>query len=266
MIVVLRYVLPGFLLLICLVACSSLPARRPLSGPESLLVSDSFMEMSGRQRQCKSSVDADITVTLDSKFYSGTTSGYFQAMAPAFLKIVGINPFGQPWGVFVSDGDHFEYALLNESRSYNGKVDSESFRRFTPSGFDPGLSFYSLTAKQAPGKFRILSTSGEPDGNGAWLELEHINDNRHSLVLFDPDTQLIHQYLQLDQEGEVAMKIVYGDYYHGPCNLPGHITISGSGRAGKLQLRLKEWRTDTPFSSADFELELPPGFTKETVN
>ncbi len=260
------HVLLGFWLLVFLSGCAGLPGRLPHSGPESLLVRQSFKEMVGQQRQCKNSVDADITITLDSSLYSGTMSGYLQAKAPAFLKLVGINPFGQPLVVLVSDGENFSYALLSESLSYEGRVDSEAFRRFAPTGFDPATSFYPLTGKLAPGEVRILATSSDQEGRGAWLELESIQDNIHSLVLFEPERQLIRQYLQFNEDGKVALKIGYGDYSAGPCSLPGLITITSSDHAGELLIRLRDWQTDTPFSAADFALELPPVFKRVKVN
>lgn len=266
MIAAFRYVLPGVWLLVLLAGCSGLPARLPFSGPESLLVRTSFKEMVGRQKQCESSVDAAITVTFDSRFYSGTMSGYLQAKAPASLKLVGINPFGQPLVVLVSDGEHFKYALLNESLSYEGKVGSAAFQQFAPAGFDAGGSFYTLTGKLAPGEVLIVATSNDRDGRGAWLELEHLQDKRRSLVLFDPQHQLLRQYLQFDEKGKVTLKISYGDYHPGPCRLPGLITITSSEHAGELQIRLNDWRTDTPFSAADFEFEIPPGFKRVKVN
>lgn len=266
MIMVCRHLLLGFGLLFFLSGCAGLPARLPHSGPESLLVRESFKEMVGRQRQCEGSVDADITITLDSRFYSGTMSGYLQAKAPAFLKLVGINPFGQPLVVLVSDGESFSYASLSESLSYDGRVDSEAFQRFVPSGFDPGTSFYPLTGKLAPGEVRILATSSDQEKRGDWLELEDIQDNIHSLVLFEPERQLIRQYLQFNEDGKVTLKISYGDYSPGPCSLPGLITINSSDHSGELVLRLRDWQTETPFSAADFVLELPPVFKRVNLN
>ncbi|MEN8135243.1 MAG: hypothetical protein ABFS18_06865 [Thermodesulfobacteriota bacterium] len=261
-----RHVLLCFWLVIFLSSCAGLPARLPHSGPESLLVRQSFKELVGRQRQCESSVDAEITITLDSRWYSGTMSGYLQAKAPAFLKLVGINPFGQPLVVLVSDGESFSYASLSESLSYDGRVDSDTFQRFVPTGFDPSTSFYPLTGKLAPGEMRILTTSSDQEGRGAWLELENIQDNIHSLVLFEPERQLIRQYLRLNEDGKVTLKIGYNDYYPGPCSLPGLVTISSSDHAGELSIRLHDWQTDTPFSAADFALELPPVFKRVKVN
>ena len=266
MITVVRYVLQGFCLLALLSGCAALPARLPLSESESSLVRESFKEMVGKQRQCKSSVDAEITVTFASKFYAGTMGGYLQAKAPSSLKLVGINPFGQPLVVLVSDGTHFNYALLSESLSYDGNVDSDAFRRFAPSGFDPGSSFYTLTGKLAPGEVRILATNNDQEGRGAWVEIEGVQDNIRRLVLFDPERQLIRQYLQFNEKGEVTLQIGYGEHYPGVCSLPGLITITSSDHSGELLVRLNDWQTDTSFSTADFELELPPDFKRVQVN
>jgi hypothetical protein len=254
------------LLLAALVhGCSGLPARIPLSGPESMQVRRSFKEMAARQGQCSSSVDADITVTLASKFYSGTMSGYLQAMAPAALKIIGVNPFGQPLVVLISDGERFSYSLLNESLSYNGAVDSAAFRRYAPAGFAPDNSFYLLIGRLKPGRVMILGDSADPGGEGAWLELENEQDGTRSLVLFDPEQQLLLKYLQLDETGEPVMEIIYSDHYPGLCKLPGRIKISSDAHAGSLVIRLSNWQTATPFSPDDFRFEPPPGFKRVTV-
>lgn len=263
---VLRHVLSGLCLLIFLSGCAILPSRTPLSEQENLMARKSFKEMVAKQRQCKSSVDASITVTLDSIFYSGTMSGYLQAKAPASTKIVGINPLGQPLVVLVSDGHVFNYALLSELLLYHGTVNSESFRRFAPSGFDPGNIFYSLTGKLKPGEVRILEVSDDRQKRGTWIEIEDIEDNVRSLVLFDQERQLILHHLQFNEDDEVVMKTSYADYYPGTCGLPGLVTINSNNHSGELLIRLNDWRTDTPFSPAEFKLELPPSFKRVKVN
>jgi outer membrane lipoprotein-sorting protein len=245
--------------------CSTLPARVPLSEQESLKVRTSFKEMAIKQGQCSSSADADIVVTLDSKFYSGTMSGYLQAMAPAALKIIGVNPFGQPLVVLISDGEHFSYSLLNESLSYSGTVDSAAFKRYAPTGFAPDNSFYLLIGRLKPGRVLILDDGADPDGKGAWLELENEQDGTRSLVLFDPDRQLLVKYLQLDESGSPVMEMLYSEHYSGPCNLPGKIKISSIAHSGSLEVMLSNWQSATPFSPNDFKFDPPTGFKRVTV-
>lgn len=261
-----RYFLQCFCLLAFVSGCADLPVRLPLPESESFLHRESFKEMGAKQRHCVDSVDADITVALVSKFYSGSISGYLQAKAPSSLKLVGVNPFGQPMVALVSDGSLFNYALFNEKLSYDGKVDSGTFRRFAPAGFDPASSFYTLTGKLPPGEVLILATSKDRDGHGTWMETEGIKDNIRRLVLFDPDRMLLLRYLQFNREGEVVLQVIYGEYSQGDCGLPGLITITSRDHSGELLLRLKDWRTDTPFSAADFALELPPDFKRVNVN
>lgn len=254
----------GLILLIA-TGCAGLPARIPLPEAESRKIRDSFREMVLEQRQCSSYVDADLTVTIDSRFYSGTMSGYLQAMVPSSLKIVGINPFGQPLVVLITDGRQFKYALLNESLSYEGEVDGESFKRYAPAGFAPATSFYYLIGRLAPGQVRILNISGDPDGRGAWLQIEQGQEQAGSLVLFDPGQQVILKYIQLDGAGEMAMEIIYSEHQPGECSLPGRISISSRGHSGNLLLRLSNWQTGAAFSPTDFEFELPPGFKRVQV-
>jgi hypothetical protein len=261
-----RFFIYVFCMLCFLSGCSALPARIPLSGSESIIVKESFKELVGNQHQCENSLDADITVSLKSRLYSGTMNGYLQLKAPASLKLVGINPFGQPLVVLVSNGEHFKYALLGESLSYDGNVDSEAFRKYVPTGFEPSSSFYTITGKLSPGELRIISISDDKEGRGAWLELEDVDDNTRSLVLFDQEQLLIHQYLQLDSGGDVTMKVGYSGHFPGPCRLPASITISSSNYSGELMIRLKDWRPDRSSSAADFEFKLPLNFKRVILN
>jgi len=253
-------------LLTILSGCAGLPGRLPLPEAESAAVRESFKEMVGRQRVCKPSADAELTVTIDSRFFDGTMSGYLQTMAPSFVKLVGINPFGQPLVVLVSDGGRFSYAELQRNLVYDGSVDSHAFRRFVPVGFDPTTVFFALTGKVAPGEVRLLVAGRDRGEQGVWLDIEHSLGNAHSLVLFDPERQLISRYRGLDENGETAFEIAYDDFTAGSCRLPGLITVTSHDHAGEIAIRLTDWRTGIPSSAADFELELPAGFKRVKVN
>lgn len=266
MITAFRHLLPGLFVLVVLSGCAGLPGRLPMPAAESTAARQSFQEMVVRQRFCEPSVDAEMTVTLESRFYRGTMNGYLQLMAPSFVKLVGINPLGQPLAVLVSDGEHFAYAVLNEKLIYEGEVDSDAYRRFAPTGIDPANIFYLLTGKLTPGEVRIVATGADEQGRGVWLDLERGSGDGRSLVLFDPDRQLIRRYLKLGRDGGPDLEISYGDYGTGECKLPGLITAVGRDQAGEVTIRLSDWRTGFPASAADFELELPPGFKRVTVN
>ncbi|MDF1577001.1 MAG: hypothetical protein RQ753_08275 [Desulfurivibrionaceae bacterium] len=246
--------------------CAGLPARLPISAAESVAARQSFKEMAGRQRLCDKSVDADLTVTVDSRFYRGTMNGYLQAMAPSFVKLVGINPLGQPLVALVSDGERFNFVRFPDRLIYQGDVDSEAYRRIAPAGIEPGALYYTLIGRLAPGEVRILSTGGDERGRGVWLELAREPGNSRSLVLFDPARQLIRRDLKLDEDGRAALEIVYDKYGAGECGLPGRLTAVSRDHAGELTIRLDDWRTGFPSSPVDFELELPPSFKRVKVN
>jgi hypothetical protein len=253
-------------LLLGLSGCAGLPARLPMSETESATARESFKEMAGRQRLCETSVDAELIVTLESRFYRGTLNGYLQATAPSFVKLVGINPLGQPLAVLVSGGERFNYALLGEKLIYEGAVDSDAYRRYTPAGIDPAVTFYTLTGKLPPGEVRILSVSNDEHEGGVWLDLERNPGDSRSLVLFDPDRQVIRRYLKIAEDGGAALDITYGDYGGGDCKLPGLLTAVSRDHAGKLTIRLSDWRTGFPSAPGDFELELPTDFKRVKVN
>ena len=61
------------------------------------------------------------------------------------------------------------------------------------------------------------------------------------------------------------MNIFYDDYTAEPCPLPGRITVKSLLHNSSMELEFVDWLEDISFSRDEFELRLPPGFSRVLV-
>jgi hypothetical protein len=252
-----------FLLLIS--GCATLPATVKIDPDEIRDVVKSFKAMISERHQCGSCIDAAARVEFKSLFQNGVVNGYLQAMSPSFLKFVGINPFGQPLVVLVTDGNLFHYLVVPEAKGYQGNIRGETFRRYAPDGFQPGFAFYWLTGRLAPGVFKIMAVSRDKEGQGYWLKLCADGNNSKSMILFDAQAGVIRRHLIIDDQDEIIMNIFYDEYTKVPCPLPGKITVKSLIHNSSMQIKLTDWLQDIDLDSENFSCRLPGGFERVIV-
>ncbi len=245
--------------------CSVLPHTLDTTAVEKQDAISLFKTMISQQRECGCCVDAAVNVKLKSLFYAGTINGYLQAMTPSSLKFVGVNLLGQPLAVLVSDGEIFRYLSIPESKGYKGSVSGETFAKYAPDGFQPEQTFYWLVGRLSPGIIQIRDVSRDEEGLGYWFKMNYKQSDMMSLVLFDPQGLVIRRHLIVDDHDEIIMNIFYDDYTAEPCPLPGRITVKSLLHNSSIELEFMDWREDVSFSRDEFELRLPPGFSRVIV-
>ena len=160
-------------------------------------------------------VDAEVSVSGWFSNHTGKLSGYLQAMEPGNIKFVGINPLGQPVLIFLTTGKIFKILNVLEGKAYIGSSNSETFKKFAPSGFDPEFSYYWLTGKLPPGDIDILKVSLDKEQNGYWLQVRHVQSGLDSMVLFDPEGFVVLRHIIMSDRGDYLVDLVYGDYQPG---------------------------------------------------
>lgn len=260
-----------------LAGCAGLFTRAaPLPVEEKAAVTAAFEEMLAGHRQCGCCLDAAVEIKLSrsSLFgsFSGAMAGYLQAMAPSFLKFVGVGPLGQPVIIYVSDGKIFRSVLVPEARVIEGSVRSGAFSRYTPAGFDPESSYFWLTGRLTPGSFEIVSVSRAAEG-GYWLELRGAGQKGTSHFLFDPGAGVVSRHVERDEQQTVVMDIAYADYpapatdrrQENACSLPRRISVNFTNYNAELSIRLQELLPGAALSADDFNLVPPPGFALVVV-
>jgi hypothetical protein len=249
---------------LALSSCTSLPPTVAVTESESEGVTGLFKQMVAKQSECHCCIDANAVVTFKSIWDSGTISGYLQAMSPSYLKFVGVNPFGMPLAILVTDGKRFHYVTIPEKKGYEGKVSGATFTKYAPEGFLPEHGFYWLIGRLYPGTIKIVDIRRSEDGKGYWFELSY-GQGAKSLVLFDDQEVVLKRHIVINDQEEKILDISYGAYQPGACPLPGEITVRSLIHNSTLTLKLDDWLPDSMFSQQDFHYEIPVGFERVPV-
>jgi hypothetical protein len=244
--------------------CAALPQTMTVSEPERQTVAAAFTAMTTAQQDCRS-FDADATVTYESFLRSGTIPGYLQAMSPSYLKFVGVNPFGQPVVILVTDGVYFRYVAVHEAKWFEGSVRAETFEKYAPKGFNPEDSYFWLTGRLAFVSEEDLSVSKDTSGVGYWVDIGSGPGATRSLVLFDPDEMVVLRRIEQDVQGETVMDVLYDEYLPGECNRPGRIAFGALKNNGSMEIVLSDYVEESLLSESDFEFDPPSGFERMIV-
>ncbi len=257
------------LLLFLAGGCATLPERRLLSGLERQGASELFLEAVARQQGCGDSLDVQARLVVKSLLQNGSLAGFLQAMAPASLKFVGINPLGQPLLVLVTDGRSFRTLVVPEAKAYEGEVSAALFRKYAPEGFAPEQGFYWLTGRLPGQGLRVEGVSEDAEGAGQWFEVSYPGEPLRRHLLFDPAEAVIRRHLLVDADGAMVLDVRYDAYRHAVgaegCALPGAITVTDRGKSGaRMELTMSDW-LPAAFSAEDFLVSPPPGFERVII-
>lgn len=239
------------------------------------------------QDHCACCLDAetDAAVSVSGWFsnHTGKLSGYLQAMAPGYLKFVALNPLGQPIYILVTNGSEFKSLNVLEKKAYMGSVYSETFKKFSPPGFEPALSFYWLTGRLQPEELQVEAVKRDREVPAYWLQIGHAKSVNASMVLFDPAESLVLRHVLLDEKGEHLVDVTYEAYQpeagkecrcteedqaseertapsEASCRVPGRILVSSGSGAQKIEIQLSSLLAGAVFSPEDFDLEVPANF------
>lgn len=258
-------------LLVWAAGCASLPGSRSISEGESKRVGDSFAKMVERSKECSCCVDSGVALSWDSPFVSGNLDGYLQAREPSYVRFVAVNPLGQPWIIFVTDGRSFSYVPVSEGKVFEGDVLANSYAKMALNGLDPQNLFYFLTGRIGPGEMRVVDIARHENLPMYWLKYVREGDPagmKHH-ALYDPKRQRLKEYvLEGDGGGVLAQaRYVYNwaEKDYPKCPFPTQVLLSFPGQHGAAEIKFRETLADVTLAAADFELKTPEGFTRVPV-
>lgn len=265
----------------------------PASSDEIATVKEAFARFRqfGRE-QCSCCLDAEVDVTVSISGWisdhTGKFSGYLQAMQPGYMKFVAINPLGQPLYIFTTDGRIFTGLNVHTEKAYLGSVQSQTYMKFAPLGFEPEFSYYWLTGRLPPGDTRIVAVTRNREPGKFWLRIHRVPATTDSMILFDPANLLILRHVMLDERGERLVDIRYDDYQsmaaaadiYGnvapanlaagngaatSCKVPATISIASREDAGEIGLRLYAFLKEPHLAAEDFAVHIPENFEQLLV-
>jgi hypothetical protein len=272
----------------------SLLQTYPATEQESQLAASAFTRYTHYQDECACCLDAeiDVAVSVSGWFsnHTGNFSGYLQAMEPGYIKFVALNPLGQPILILLTNGRMFKSLNVLEGKAYIGSVNSETFKKFAPAGFDPELSYYWLTGRVPPGDIEILEVKRDKEQNGYWLQVRYGQSEIDNLILFDPEEFVVLRHIVMSDRGDHLLDLSYGDHLPGDlrgkymagkdremigstdlikeiCKVPTKINVfSNAGGEKKVDIKFFSFIPEAEFSPDDFVLEIPDNLEQLIVN
>jgi hypothetical protein len=267
----------------------------PASEDEIQFAASAFKSYKILQEECACCLDAEVDAVLSvsgrfSNNHTRKLSGYLQAMEPGYIKFVALNPLGQPFLILLTNGKIFKSINVLEGKAYLGSVNSETFKKIVPPGFDPGFSYYWLTGRLVPGDVEIVKVRRDRKQNGYWLQIRYEQSGTESMILFNPEESLVLRQIVMSASGDYLVDLVYGEYQarhmkekgvgdraseitgstdsrEELCKIPTKLSVSSSvGAEKKIDLEFFSIIPDTEFSPDDFVLEIPDNIELLIVN
>jgi hypothetical protein len=254
-----------------LTGCAGLQMKgSPVTALEADGVRAAFQEMTARQEACKC-VDAEVDVTLAVSWWVGgrtvTISGYLQAMPPSFLKFTGINTFGQPLYVFITDGDRFQSVIVQEAKVFEGDVRSEFFHRYFPPRLKTMDLFAWFTGGFSPAEREIVAVQADRQGQGYWLDLAVPGVGERVWLLFDPAAGLVRRHLIYGSRNSLDLQVIYESYNAvGACLYPGNIVIEAPAQKSSVRVTMRDMLACEELPIAFFNGLQLPGFEQVIVH
>ena len=253
------------LLLVTGCATTTIQSLSPLPPAETDEALARFQETLARQAQCAGGVDAKVKVAIKSNWRDGTMEGYLQAMSPSRVKFFGVNPLGQPFLIFASNGESFQLVSVPEGRGYEGRVDGRTFNKYAPPGFQPEAFYYYLIGGLRPGNWQITAIGTTDLDNGYWFDLVQTETGARARIMLDQAKKKFSRQVLLDENGSVLVDLAYDDFPPGACCLPGKIIVTSPTHPLSINLSFNDCRVESSLSSENFEIRIPASFNKVTV-
>lgn len=246
--------------------CAQREWRDPLAESDNKKAHQLLEMKIAEQSGCACCLDAEIKVTWQSRMADGALQGYLQLMQPSALKLIAINPLGQPLFIFTTDGRQFQAVNVQDGLYKYGKIAT-----FVRNHSVPENVFHSEYPRWLRGK--IISDNQIVDGlfqdttaRGFWVNIKNTKQNRFSgeyLLLDQKNGQLLER-VAMDRDGNEAARVIYRSWSsQNGCPQPDSLEIRSPSYGTTIQFEMSDIKTDTSFSQEDFNVKPPRGFLQQ---
>jgi len=260
-------ILGALLVLFFLVSgCAQKQWRDPLGEKEQKSARKLISEQLEKHRNCTSSIDAEISATWESRIGNGGLNGYLKILLPSSVKVIALNPLGQPLYAFATDGTTFQTINATGQVYKYGKVASFVEKHSVPENLFHGewgqwlTGTLGLKNKQSG---RLLQDAAS---RGIWLalELKESEAFTHEYLLFDTTGKRLLERVAIDKYGNESDRIIYKQWTEvDKCPLPAAMEIQGTSYGATIQITLKNILIDGKFSKEQFPLQPPSGYLRK---
>ncbi len=254
-----------FLLIIFICnGCARSPWRHKIDEDSASPLRTHLLDFNRKSKICPSDFDAITTITWESTFKKESTSGFIQVLRPSHIKIVAINPLGQPFIALSSNGRSFQAINTFKKEFYSGKL-TDFALKYNISGAiigdNWGNHLYGLPPQWTEGT-EILN---DDSSRGYWVKTVSRNGNfegrEYTLLAFD-NYRLLTRILT-DAEDRIITRIDYSQWQKlGFCLQPTKLLITGLAKGFKATLELEDILVENHFTVKDFIIKKPSGYNE----
>lgn len=246
--------------------CSQKQWRNPLSEGEEKSASILLQSLVEQQKNCKASVDAEINATWKSRVSDGGFNGYLQILMPDNMKIVAINPLGQPLFAFSTNGRRFQAINVEGKLFKHGRVST-----FVKKHSLPDNIFHDGWGRWLAGRIILDEVDQQPflqdkEFRGFWL-LHKPKQSVHlanEYLLISPTSRNLLERVGLDKDGNEIAKVVYTSWARiNGCTLPTSMEIQSNSYGTSIEIDLKDVNTLKNLTIKDVTLRPPQGFLQQ---
>lgn len=266
---------PSLLWLFCLFVltisggCAKKQWSDPLGEKQDKAIRKLLQSEQEKNKTCSCCIDAELSTTWESNLGDdGFLNGYIQIFLPSSLKVVALNPLGQPLFAFATDGKKFQSINAVKGIYKYGRLARFVEIYKIPDQILNGDWGQWLTGNLSFSNDQLKETHRDASSRGIWLTIEKKREeNADSLkehLLYDPVKKLLLQRVVLDRKGDEVASI---DYTHWQkqknCRLPTNLKVSGVSFGTTINIEMQDILTDQSFTMDTFFLRLPEGYVQQ---
>jgi len=263
-----RLVIPAIQLVLLLIigGCAQKPWQEPVLDKQEQQMRGLVLRMLEKQSLCSCCIDGEIAATWDSAVDTGGLNGYLQVFLPSSLKLVAINPLGQPLFALTTDGEHFQAIDAVKGVFKHGKAASFVRRNSLPTTITHEQWGNWLTGRLGSAAEKPAALFHDEASRGIWVEvdMEHSRHFSKEYLLLDPEKGLLLERAVFDKKDRETVSIIYSDWTEtGGCSQPTAMEIQTNEYGTTISIALKEIVTDIVFTDETFYLKMPPNYLRQ---
>ncbi len=246
--------------------CMQKQWRDPLSEGEEKSASLLLQSLVAQQNSCSPSVDEEINATWKSRISDGGFNGYLQILEPDNLKLVAINPLGQPLFAFATNGRRFQAINVEGKLFKHGRVSTFVKKHSLPKNiFHDGWGRW-LTGRIIQSEEEQQPFFQDKEFRGFWL-LQKPQKSAHlasEYLLISPANGNLLERVGLDKDGNEIARIIYTSWIRtNECVLPASMEIQSHSYGTTINIDLKDINTKKNLTMKDVTLRTPQGFLQQ---
>lgn len=247
--------------------CAQKQWRDPLGENEEKAAGQVVNRLLQLQSGCSESIDAEINATWKSRVSDGGINGYLQTLLPSDIKVIAINPLGQPQYAFATNGRRFQTINVADRVYKHGRVSSFVKKHSIPKNILHDQWGIWLTGRIPQGNEDLQQLRQDELQRGFWLSIEPEEKSGYFadvFLLIDQNSQRLLERVATDKDGNEVARVLYKNWTAiDNCPIPTSIEIQSHSYGTSIHIELKKIKTDTIFKESDMSLKPPRGFLQQ---